>query len=42
MRDKLDDEFYASDVENFLIDSDILSSGSVFVGNDADDDFELD
>ena len=32
MRDKLDDEFYASDVENFLIDSDILSSGSVLPG----------
>jgi len=42
MMDKLDNEFYAADVENFLIDSDILTSGTNFVDDLVDSDCELD
>lgn len=42
MQDKLDEEFYASDVENFLIDSDILTSGTNFDQDLIDSDYELD
>jgi len=53
VQDNLDDEFYAADVENFLIDSDVLTEiamsskllPSTCAANDGDDDdsdFELD
>ena len=42
MMDKLDHEFFAADVENFLIDSDIISSASYYDGKVLDSDNELD